>query len=340
MNEIILILFILTLFNLFTLINSNYFAKLLSLMDNPIKGRSLHLKPVPKIGGSVIFFNIFFITLYSIYKNNEFFDFNILILVSSFLFFFIGYLDDYFDLSAFKKFILIIISLIIIILVNGKILINFLYFEMLNKTFYLLSFNYIFTFFCIYLLINTFNMADGINGLSIGITIIWISFLWIFSTNFDTTFYCVILFNLLVLLFFNLKNRIFIGNSGSYLLGGMISVITIYLYNLEYLLSNNEKNLYVENILLLFLIPGLDCARLFFYRIFILKKNFYKADKNHLHHILFDKYGPYNSLIIYLSIVFIPNYFVFFFKDYILHTILITILGYLFIIHHYKVLKK
>ena len=340
MNEVILILFILTIFNLFILINSKKLAKSLSLIDNPIKGRSLHLKPIPKIGGLVIFFNIFSISLYLIYSDNIYFNFNILVLVSSLFFCFVGYLDDYFDLNAFNKFLLIIVSLLIIFSINKNILINFLYFETLNKTFYLTSFNYIFTIFCIYLLLNTFNMADGINGLSIGIAIIWISFLWIYSNNFNSIIFYVILLNLFILLIFNLKNKVFIGNSGSYLLGGVISLITIYLYNIDYLLSNTDKKLYVENILLLFLVPGLDCARLFFYRIFYLKKNFYTADKNHLHHILITEFGSYHSLIIYLSIILIPNCFIFFYQDYILHAILITILTYALIIYRYKVLKK
>lgn len=340
MNEIIFIFIFLTLLNLYILINSKKLAQLLSLIDNPIKGRSLHLKPVPKIGGLVIFLNIFLIVLYLIYIEDINIDFNILVLVSSLFFFLIGYLDDYFDLTALKKFLLIIISLIVIFLTNENILIKFLYFETLNKTIYLQSFKYIFTIFCIYLLLNTFNMADGINGLSIGISIIWLSFLWVYSNNFNSILFFVILLNLLILLIFNLKNKVFIGNSGSYLLGGMISLITIYLYNLDYLLAYTNKKLYIENIFLLFLIPGLDCARLFFYRIFFLKKNFYIADKNHLHHILISKFGPYKSLIIYLSAILIPNSYIFFYKDYILHAILITIVTYVLIIYRYKVLKK
>lgn len=189
--------------------------------------------------------------------------------------------------------------------------------------------------FCIYLLINTFNMADGINGLSLSIFSIWIIFLFLYSNNFDPYFIFLFLPNLLILLFFNLRNKVFIGNSGSYLLGGLVSAITIYLYNYEFLEPSSEKKLFVENILLLFLIPGLDCARLFFYRIFFLKKSFYRADNNHLHHILIKKHNLFRSLLVYLSLILIPNFLFIIFQDYILLIIFINILGYIFTIYHY-----
>ena len=340
MIKYILLILFLNSINLIILYKAKTIANIFSLNDKPIQKRSLHLKPVPKIGGLILFYNIIFINFYLIYANNIYSELNILILFSSVVFFIVGYLDDYFDLTAFKKFLLITLSIIIIYFFNNKILLNFLYFSILNKTFYLENISFIFTFFCIYLLINAFNMADGINGLSLSIFSTWIIFLTFYSKNFDTSFIYLFFPILIILLFFNLKNKIFIGNSGSHLLGGLVSIITIYLYNCEYLETSNEKNLYVENIFLLFLIPGIDCARLFFYRLFILKKSFYRADKNHLHHILIKNFNLSNSLLIYLSLILIPNFLFVIFKDYILILIFINILTYIFIIHRYFMLKN
>ena len=340
MIKYILLILFLNSINLIILYKAKVFANIFSLIDKPILKRSLHLKPVPKIGGLILFYNIIFINLYLIYVNNIYLELYILILISSLVFFIVGYLDDYFDLSAFKKFLLITVSIIVIYFFNNKILLNFLYFSILDKTFYLENISFIFTFFCIYLLINAFNMADGINGLSLSIFSIWIIFLSFYSKNFDTSFIFLFFPILIILLFFNLKNKIFIGNSGSHLLGGLISIITIYLYNCEYLETSNEKNLYVENIFLLFLIPGIDCARLFIYRLFNLKKSFYRADKNHLHHILIKNFNLTNSLLIYLSLILIPNFLFVIFKDYILLIIFINILTYIFIVHRYFMLKN
>ena len=335
MTSELIIIVLLNSINLIILFKARVFAKILNLMDSPIQKRSLHSIPIPKIGGFLLFLNIIFINFYLINKDNQYSEFNTLILISSVAFFIIGYLDDCFDLTPFKKFFLIILSLIVIYFFNKKIILNFLYFNFLDKTFFLENLNFIFTFFCIYLLINTFNMADGINGLSLSIFSIWIIFLFLYSNNFDPYFLFLFLPVLLILLFFNLKNKVFIGNSGSYLLGGMVSIITIYLYNFEFLSTSNEKKLFIENILLLFLIPGLDCARLFFYRIFFLKKSFYRADNNHLHHILIKRHNLFMSLLVYLSLIFIPNFLFIIFQDYILLIIFINILGYVFTIYHY-----
>jgi len=303
------------------------------LIDHPIANRSIHLKPIPKIGGLLIFINIIAISFYFYFIINEKYlnDINQLVLSVSIIFFIIGYLDDVINLSPIKRLILIFFGMLILNLISDKIILNFLYFETLNKTFYLNNYNYLFTFFCIFLLLNTFNMTDGINGLAINIFIIWFLFLIYYSKNLpiDVIFYFIS--SIFILLFFNLKNKVFIGNSGSYLLGGLISILTIYSYNLEYFQSSDYKLLYVENIFLLFLVPGLDCARLFFYRIFILKKNFYHADNNHFHHLLLNRFSLSQTLIIYIVLIIVPNFLIILFREYILLVILFNILTYVFL---------
>ena len=80
------------------------------------------------------------------------------------------------NLSPIKRLILIFFGMLILNFISDKIILNFLYFETLNKTFYLNKYNYLFTFFCIFLLLNTFNMTDGINGLALNIFVIWFLF--------------------------------------------------------------------------------------------------------------------------------------------------------------------
>ena len=103
-NDIIFIL-LLNSINIIFLYKAETFAKIFHLIDNPIQNRSLHLKPIPKIGGLVLFYNIIFTNIYLIYVKNFYSELNFLILSSSLTFFVVGYLDDYFDLSAFKNFI-------------------------------------------------------------------------------------------------------------------------------------------------------------------------------------------------------------------------------------------
>ena len=53
------------------------------------------------------------------------------------------------------------------------------------------------------------------------------------------------------------------------------------------------------------MIPGVDMLRLFFFRLFN-KKNPFKADKNHLHHILLTRYG-YKVTITMITILIVFN---------------------------------
>ena len=121
-------------------------------------------------------------------------------------------------------------------------------------------------------------------------------------------------------------------------MGGLISILTINLYNLEFQ-DSIGKNIYVENIFLLFLVPGLDCARLFFQRMLILKRSFYEADNNHLHHFLIQKYDLSKSLFIYFSLIIFPNILGFILKEYILLVIFLIYNLFLFTFR-YLVLNK
>lgn len=336
----IFLLLFLFLINFLILKKSSNIGHIFNLIDYPISKRSIHLKPVPKIGGLIIFFNIFIINFFFILESQNSFDLNLLILSSSVIFFLIGYFDDIKNPSPLTKFLIILAGSIILNFMNKNIILNFLYFDTFEKTIYLGNLNYLFTFFCIYLLLNTFNMIDGINGLALGIFTIWLIFLTIYSDSFSINFFLYLAPLAGIVFVYNLQNKVFIGNSGSYLLGGLISILTINLYNLEYQDNIVIKNIYVENIFLLFLVPGLDCARLFFERIFILKKSFYKADNNHFHHLLIRKYDLSKSLFIYLSLIIIPNILGFIFREYILLVIFFNILSYFFFTYRYLLLNK
>ena len=144
---------------------------------------------------------------------------------------------------------------------NEEFLLKEIYFNDF-KTIYLLN-NKIaslsITTLCVLLLINAFNMCDGINGLAHSIAILWLTTLTLIF-NINITFYFIISIVLLSLIF-NIKGKYFLGNSGSLLLGTFVSLITIYYYN------HSKERIDVEHVVLIFLIPGLDMMRLFIIRI-------------------------------------------------------------------------
>ena len=97
--------------------------------------------------------------------------------------------------------------------------------------------------------------------------------------NTDLLHFLGILFSILtiiVLIYLNSKNRIFMGDSGTLFLGSIISLIII----LNYTKFNLLK---VDEIFILMLLPGIDMLRLFIQRIYN-RKNPFLGDREHLHH--------------------------------------------------------
>jgi UDP-GlcNAc:undecaprenyl-phosphate GlcNAc-1-phosphate transferase len=131
------------------------------------------------------------------------------------------------------------------------------------------------------------------------------------------------LISAIFLLYSNFKNDLFLGDSGVYLLGFIISFFYIKFYQVNYI-----KN--VEVIFLYMLVPGVDMIRLFILRLYN-KKNPFEADFNHLHHILLKKYDYQLTLIISILLVTVPILLSFFIeKTYIL--IIITVIVYFFLL--------
>tara|TARA_B110000027_G_C16062551_1_gene275218 strand:+ start:36 stop:554 length:519 start_codon:yes stop_codon:yes gene_type:complete len=133
-------------------------------------------------------------------------------------------------------------------------------------------------------------MYDGIN-LQVGIYSIGVFFALIFFTI-EYLFLILLIISLLVFLYLNHKSKVFLGDSGSNLLGFIISFIIIYIAN-----NYENSNLSIENIFILMMLPGLELIRLFVSR---LRKNRhpFSADRNHIHHLILDREGYLKSLLI------------------------------------------
>ena len=82
----------------------------------------------------------------------------------------------------------------------------------------------------------------------------------------------------------NLKNMLFLGDGGVYLLGIILSASLIYEHNVY------RNIIFVDEIFMLLFLPGLDLIRLTITRLLKGKNPFY-GDRNHIHHLLIKKYS-------------------------------------------------
>lgn len=326
-NIILFFLFLWLIFIIF--INYKYrnkIGRILNLIDKPDKIRKKHKFDVPLIGSFPLL--IIFLSYSIIVEPSNIILQKILFLSS--VFFLVGVLDDIFEISYIKKSIISIIILIVFLSYNSELLISRAVLETFDLDIYLKkSHSLIFTIVCLMILINAFNFTDGINGISSIIAFIWLLGLILLTSNEENY---LLLFSIFILInaapiFFG---KYFLGDSGTLFLGTFIGLETIRIFNYQ------SESIDYEQIFIIFMMPGLDMIRLVFFRI-LNNKNPFLPDRNHLHHILIDKYSLSKSLIIYSFLIIIP---IILGKLFFIQSTYIIIFGIIFYISTYLKLKK
>ena len=282
-------LVILILINTSFIIFHDKLSKIYNIYDVPDGIRKYHKKSTPLTGGLIIFINI--ILIFSFFQPNNY----ILTLFIFFIVFILGYVDDKSNISPTLKLGVLFFIVILNSLVNQEILINnlrFNYIESLNLTG---SIKYLFLAFCIISFVNALNMFDGAN---LQVSIYSIFLLVVIYLNSTQLIYVYLILPLIFFSILNFKNKSFLGDSGSILIGYAISHEIIKIYNVESIFT-------CEDIFLLMFLPGIDMTRLFIYRL-INKKNPLKPDNEHIHHIVNRKLDKNKSLILIIILTIMP----------------------------------
>ena len=157
-----------------------------------------------------------------------------------------------------------------------------------------------FTIFCVVGIMNAFNMIDGINGLCAGSAMMALLFIGFHSGLIYDSVLMILLGSIIGFLIFNLrffgkKRGVFLGDSGSNLIGFWVAWCAIY---------SSQNPLYaVAPITMLWFvsIPLLDCIGLIVSRI-MKGVSIASPGRDHIHHKLMLNYSPEGSLGIILLI--------------------------------------
>ena len=209
----------------------------------------------------------------------------------------IGFLSDFKILNDPKKRFILqgIIILLFVTLLDIKILSTRL--DLLDVYLKNNFFNYIFVAFCLMVLINGCNFIDGLNTLLITYKlIILLSIIILLQNNFiDGQNNYELLFILAFIFLLNSFGLIILGDSGAYLLSLMFGLNLINFSNVNNIISP----------FFIVLLLWYPCFELFYsiIRRTISYKRSYKADINHLHHLLYSKFfskSKYNFKINHL----------------------------------------
>lgn len=313
-----------------------------NLMDNPNK-RSSHVKITPTLGG-ISFFYTLILALFFL-KQWDNFDEAIYFVPGLTILFIVGLKDDLVVLSPYTKLAAQMLAILFILSNEGFMIHSLNGFLGVHEIPVYLYYGV--AGFVMLTIINAYNLIDGIDGLA---AIVGIIILIIYTTIFYITkeyFFALLCLttngSLIAFLGFNLSSnrKIFMGDTGSLIVGFIISILTLKFLalspesydSLPFLLENAP--LIAISILI---VPLFDTARVFTIRL-ANKRSPFSPDRNHTHHILIDYFkishqkasfiiGGFNLIFVILFVILGSSSY----NLYLVIVLIVTIiiLGYLF----------
>lgn len=257
------------------------------LFDRP-NARKEHSVPTPTFGGISIFTGMMVSLLFWFKFNNH--PSTLTFFLSMILLFGVGVMDDLKDLAARYK-LVIEAGVATLLAVSGIRITSFGGLFGINEL-HLVA-QYLITVVTIVGITNAFNLIDGIDGLAGGLGFMSLVTLGIFLTINKDLNNAMIAFALagalLGFLYFNFNPaRIFMGDTGSLVLGFIIAVLCVQLMKVNVVQPTSVvPNIYVFTLGIV-MIPVFDTLRVFGTRIWKGRSPF-SADKTHIHHLITNK---------------------------------------------------
>lgn len=260
-----------------------------NLFDTP-NSRKAATRIVPTLGGVAIFIGLTLgITLGG--DGFPFYDLKF-IFASLLITFFAGIKDDLVGISPNSKLLALIFSIFIIAFFANLRFTNLYGLFGITKIGFIPS--TLLTFFVGVVIINSMNLIDGIDGLASSIAVQVSTILGIWFSLIGLPEYALISFSLagscLAFFIFNVfgnKHKIFMGDTGSLLIGTMLFVLAVKFNEFNAVHTGDYVIKSVPAVLIGFMAyPLFDVLRVFVLRVFVIKKSPFQPDKNHIHHRL------------------------------------------------------
>jgi UDP-N-acetylmuramyl pentapeptide phosphotransferase/UDP-N-acetylglucosamine-1-phosphate transferase len=262
-------------------------AKLKRLYDSPDE-RRIHQGNVPTLGGLAVFsgfsVSILFFADFEQIPELKF------ILAGVIILFFVGIKDDILIIAPLTKLMGQIFAASLIVLFTDLQITNFHGFFGINEISQWIGIPL--SIFVFIVIINGFNLIDGIDGLSasIGVIVALTLGIWFYMVGaYQYVLITVSIIGALIgLLRFNVysnENKIILGDTGSLIVGLLISVPVIKFneMNIEHDFDYSKYGAPAISIAIL-VIPLFDTVRVMFIR-FFQGKPIFKPDKQHIHHV-------------------------------------------------------
>ncbi len=275
----------------------------LGFVDQP-EARKVHTCALPRVGGVAIFIS-FYLTLILLYlffpKVLEPYVIdprNVFLILGSLVAFGVGVTDDFKDLRARHKFFCHIVAAGLAY-VGGIRIETFGFYDLFQLDLGWLS--PVVTIFWMVLIINAFNLIDGLDGLAGGIGIIaciFLGYVCFLRGNFGgLVFMVAIAGSLLGFLRYNFHPAtVFLGDGGSYFIGYLLGVVS------TSLAMSNSATMTTLIPMLVVALPVIEVSMATLRR-FLRGKGIFTPDKQHFHHMLLNKGLTHRGAVLTLYLV-------------------------------------
>lgn len=273
------------------------------LMDNPGE-RKAHARPTPLAGGIALLVLIVPImpVIGMLFQPDDVGNKALAIIAfATIVSALIGISDDRHSLSATVRLLMSVALFALAMWLDPRFLIERVWFSWSNTTYVLPTWlSWLFTLTALVGFINAVNMADGKNGLVIGLSLCWAILLTAIGPSGLVIVMLPIVLMLCVLLIYNVQGRLFLGDGGAYGLAAFFGLVAVYVYNL------GESAISADLVTLFFAVPGIDMLRLFVWRI-LSGRSPTGSDRDHFHHHMLALFGWPKGLVVYLGMIIVPG---------------------------------
>lgn len=270
----------------------------LGVIDRPDGSRKMHAAPMPLIGGLALMPPVAAYALLQTSLADDPAPVLLALAVAGLGAMVMGFLDDRRGLGVSDRLLISCGLCIVAIAIESKMLLTTL--ELGPRHVLLLGpAAWPMTILCLVGLQSAINMADGQDGLVSSLSIVLVLCMFFYAPSVLRGYLLMLLLGLIIILYYNCRGKLFLGDAGSLSLGLVLGLLAIYLYRHE------SSQLPLLTVLLLFFIPVVDCLRLMVERIRA-RRTPWSADCDHLHHRLARAWPWPKCVFIYLGIAAVP----------------------------------
>ncbi|HZE84803.1 MAG TPA: MraY family glycosyltransferase [Puia sp.] len=317
-----------------------YISEKKHLFDEPADHRKIHIARTPNLGGVGIFATMLVVSLL-LFPSIHIEGFRYCC-ACAVLLFFLGLTDDLVGVNPLKKVGMQLIVALLITIPAGIRIDNFQGFLGWTEMAYPISI--VFSVLFIILVINAFNLIDGINCLAgtVGLLSCCVFAFYFWRLHEDGYFFLSVSMSgcLAGFLIFNrTPARIFMGDTGSLFLGFIAAILSIRLIGSGTSLTRVSASSWRVGASALAIVPALliipiyDTLRIFFIRIMRGGSPF-RADKNHIHHLLLElRLSHHQATLVLLAVNIMALVLVFVTSSFSLEFRLVNLLAFMLLMN-------